>query len=278
MRGRGSARWGAWAGLGSLGAVAVLVAMTLAACGSDSDDTESGEGTPTTTTAAGTGADLAGTTFASTSVSGHELVEGTHIRLTFDDERMGANAGCNTMTGPYAFADGTLKWTGAPAATMMGCEADLQAQDEWLAALLTDGVEAELDDDTLTLTTGTVTIALQAEADASITGTTWTLESVIDGDTVSSLPAGVEPPTLEIADDGTVTLFGGCNRGGGTVVITETTLTFEPLVLTMMACEGEAGTVEATVMAVLDGSVDVAIEGDTLTITNGDRGLVYTAT
>ena len=90
------------------------------------------------------------------------------------------------------------------------------------------------------------------------------------------MPAGVEPPTLEIADDGTVTLFAGCNRGGGTVVITDTTMTFEPLVLTMMACEGEAGTVEATVVAVLDGSVDVAIEGDTLTITNGDRGLVYT--
>jgi heat shock protein HslJ len=45
-----------------------------------------------------------------------------------------------------------------------------------------------------------------------------------------------------------------------------------------MACEGEAGAVEATVTAVLDGSVDVIIEGDTLTITNGDRGLVYTAT
>lgn len=276
MPGRGSAPRGAWAGLGSLGAVAVLVTITLAACGSDSDDTASGEGT--TTTAAGTASDLAGTTFDSTSVSGHELVEGTQIRLTFDAERMGANAGCNTMTGAYAFADGDLRWTEAPAATMMGCEADLQAQDEWLAALLTEGVEAELDDETLTLTTDTVTIVLQAEADASLTGTAWTLESIIDGDTASSVPAGVEPPTLEIAADGTVTLFGGCNRGGGTVVITDATLTFEPLVLTMMACEGEAGTVEAAVTAVLDGSVDVAIEGDSLTITNGDRGLVYTAT
>jgi heat shock protein HslJ len=46
----------------------------------------------------------------------------------------------------------------------------------------------------------------------------------------------------------------------------------------MMACEGEAGTVEAAVMAVLDGSVDVVVEGDSLTVTNGDRGLVYTAT
>lgn len=278
MLGRGSAvRGGAWAGLGSLGAMAVLVAMTLAACGSDSDDTESGEGS-TTTTAAGTASDLAGTTFDSTSVSGHELVEGTHIRLTFDDERMGANAGCNTMSGPYSFADGTLKWTGAPAATMMGCEADLQAQDEWLAAFLTEGAEAELDDDLLTLTTDTVTIELQAEVDTSLTGTTWTLEGIIDGDTVSSVPAGVEPPTLEIADDGTVTLFAGCNRGGGTVVITDTTMTFEPLLLTKMACEGDAGSVETTVITVLDGSVDVAIEGETLTITNGDRGLVYTAT
>jgi heat shock protein HslJ len=272
---RGSAGSGAWAVLRAV-AVGVLVAMTLAACGSDSDDTEPGEAT--TTTAAGSGSDLVGTTFDSTSVSGHELVEGTQIRLTFDEERMGANAGCNTMTGPYSFADGTLRWTGAPAATMMGCEAELQAQDEWLAALLTDGVDAEVDGDLLTLTTDAVTIELRAETDASLTGTTWTLESIVDGEAVSSLPAGVDPPTLEIADDGSVTVFAGCNRGGGTVVITDTTMTFEPIALTQMACEGEAGTLEATVLAVLDGSVDVAVDGDTLTITNGDRGLVYRAT
>jgi heat shock protein HslJ len=174
MPGRGRVRRGRWAGLGT---VAVLVPMALAACGSG--DAASDE---TTTTAAGAGSDLAGATFDSTSVSGHELVEGTQIRLTFDDERMGASAGCNTMSGPYSFAEGTLQWTGAPAATMMGCEADLQAQDEWLAALLTEGVEAELDDDRLTLTADAVTIQLQAETDASLTGTTWTLASIIDGD------------------------------------------------------------------------------------------------
>jgi heat shock protein HslJ len=275
MRDRRGARRGAWAGVGSLGTMALLVAATLAACGSDAD-TRSG-GDPTTTVGGG-GSDLAGTTFESTSVSGHELVEGTRIRLTFDDQSMGANAGCNTMSGPYSFAGGTLQWTDAPAATMMGCEADLQAQDEWLVALLTEGVEAEPDGDLLTLTSDTVTIELQAEVDASLTGTTWTLESTIDGDTASSVPAGVEPPTLEIADDGTVSLFAGCNRGSGTVVFTGATMTFEPLALTRMACEGEASAVEATVVAVLDGSVDVAIEGDSLTITNGDRGLVYRAT
>lgn len=270
MVARGSARRSGWAGLGAL---AVLAVLTMAACGSDSD--ASGDGT--TTTGSGADADLAGT-FESTSVSGRELVEGTQVRLTFEGGRMAANAGCNTMTGEYALTDGTLQWTGPAAATMMGCQPDLQAQDDWLAALLTDGAEANLDGDLLTLTSGTVTIELQAQSDAPLTGTTWTLDGVIEGEAVSSLPAGVDPPTLEIADDGAVTVFAGCNQGGGTVVISDTTMTFEPLALTRMACEGDAGTLEATVVTVLDGSVDVAVDGDTLTITNGDRGLVYRAT
>ena len=99
MLGRTGARRCPWARIASLGAMTLLVPMTLAACGSDSgsDGTRSGEGT--TTTAAGGGSGLAGTTFVSTSVDGYEPVEGTQIRLTFDDERMGANAGCNTMAG-----------------------------------------------------------------------------------------------------------------------------------------------------------------------------------
>lgn len=109
------------------------------------------------------GPDLDGKTFTSTEVTGHDLVADSTIRLTFDDGNMSANAGCNTMSADYELDDGTLRWTGAVASTVMGCTGGLAEQDQWLTELLTDGVDAELDDTTLTLTDGDVEIVLEAE-------------------------------------------------------------------------------------------------------------------
>jgi heat shock protein HslJ len=106
--------------------------------------------------------DLDGKAFTSTSVEGHDLVEGTSIQLTFEDGSMSANAGCNTTSGSYEIDDGTLRWAGPAASTLIGCPEDQAAQDDWLTQLLTDGVEAEQDGDTLTLTDDDVEIVLEA--------------------------------------------------------------------------------------------------------------------
>lgn len=270
-----------------LGAVVGLTALVLTGCGDDSDDdaatTTTAADAASSTTAAPAGAsltdaDLDGRTFLSTSVTGHDLVADSVIRLTFDGPVLAVNAGCNTMTTEYAVSDGTLAWTGEPAATMMGCEEDLMAQDAWLSGLLTEGLPATLDGATLTLESADVTIELEEEADTEVLGTTWTLETLIANEAASSLPADVDPPTLVIADDGTATVFAGCNTGGTTVTVGETTLTFDPMRLTMMACEGEAATVEAAVVAVLDGEVEMVVSGETLTLTKGDLGLTFRAT
>lgn len=114
----------------------LLAAVALAACGGDGG----GSQTP----------DLAGKTFESTSVSGHELVDGTTITLTFEEDRLGAYAGCNTMTGGASWEGGTLQ-VEALAQTMMACEDDLAAQDQWLLELLEDGPAVSLDGDELTV-------------------------------------------------------------------------------------------------------------------------------
>ena len=55
-------------------ALLALAGLTFAACGSD--DSGSSDGGPTA-------ADLDGRTFVSTEVTGHDLVEGTEINMTF---------------------------------------------------------------------------------------------------------------------------------------------------------------------------------------------------
>jgi heat shock protein HslJ len=276
----------------ALGAVVVVAAFVLAACGSSDSGSDAttttkakGEGSTSTspstsTTKAANGAgELDGQSFIATGIEGYEPVADSDLTVTFEDGQMAVNGGCNTLGSGYTFDDGTLKWDGEPRATMMGCSEELMAQDTWLTALFTKGVDATLDGDTLTLTQDDVTITLTAVADAPLTNTTWTLTGTIANEAISSIPADAEanPPTLTIDDDANVGVFAGCNRGSTTVEITDTTLTFSPIALTKMFCEGSAGELETHVTTVLDGETTYTVDGDTLRIMNGDQGLEYTA-
>ena len=73
---------------------------------------------------------------------------------------MQRSAGCNILSAAYDVTDGTLAWTGEPAATMMACPDDLMAQDQWLIELFQDSVTATSDGSTLTLENDEVTIEL----------------------------------------------------------------------------------------------------------------------
>lgn len=122
-------------------AVLVLVlVLVLCACG--------GSGA-----AAGSAAppDLDGRTFVSTQVRGHRLVAGTAVTLAFEDGRLSASAGCNTLAGGVGTDGGSLSVEGELVSTLMGCPAELQAQDDWLTALLLSGPALALEGATLTL-------------------------------------------------------------------------------------------------------------------------------
>lgn len=269
-----------------LAAVLVLT-VGLAACGSDDTaDKPSGSTSTTTTTKpekGTTGADFADRTFVSKLVKGRDLVPGSQITLTFADDRLGVSGGCNTMSAPYAFAKDTLRWTEAAMSTQMGCEPAATEQDQWLSTLFTDGVGAQLKGDILTLMDRGVVVTLEdkesAQPDKELVGPTWTLESTQDGDTASSLPAGAEPPTITFTADGSVAVFTGCNRGSGGYQASSdgTSIDFGMLAITKMACKDPGAGLESAVLAVLDGTVSMAIQGDQLTLGKGDQGLVYRA-
>ena len=140
-------------------------------------------------------AGLDGRTFLSTAVTdgggARDLVPGTRIRLSFDDGRIGVQAGCNTMGASYRLDGGRLRITDA-ATTEMGCDPARQAQDDWVFAFLGAGPTVALAGDELTLTAGSTAIRFLdrevAEPDLPLVGTTWTVVSLIGGDAVSSVP------------------------------------------------------------------------------------------
>ncbi len=270
--------------LASLAVAAVV--LGLAACGSDDDSSSTTEPSSGATEPAPAETDLSadaldGRTFTSTDVEGKELVDGSTLTFSFEGDMLGVNAGCNQQTTSYEIDGTTLRWTGVPAATMMACSDELMAQDTWVTELLTAGVEASLEGASLTMVSGGVTVVAEEQAaeELPIVGTAWALESITTGETVSSVPVDVEAPTLSFADDGTVEVYAGCNRGGTTATIAEdgSTITFDPIATTKMACSPAAMDLEAQVLAVLDGEVQASTADGQLTLTNGDTALTYTA-
>ena len=148
-------RWSAAAAV-----IVALVVLGVAGCSSDNSSEASDESAASASGSAVTSDDLEGSTYVSTSVTGEDLVEGSTINLSFEGPRMQMSAGCNIISAAYDVTDGTLKWTGEPAATMMACPDDLMAQDQWLIELFQGGVTATSDGSTLTLANDDVTIEL----------------------------------------------------------------------------------------------------------------------
>jgi heat shock protein HslJ len=230
--------------------------------------------------------DLRGSTYLSTAVtrSGepHKLVPGTRISLQFtDDGRLLVNAGCNTMQGPVDTSDGVIRLDGALAVTEMGCDPPRHEQDQWIADLLQAEPTWQLRGQQLVIASDETTITLldrkAAEPDRELTKTRWTLDTIIEGDVASSVPAGVRTPEVRFTD-GEVGGFNGCNQFGGKARVTNDTIRFGSIISTQIACEQPAADVERSVMGVLDGEVSYRIEGRRLTLEHpSGRGLVFTA-
>lgn len=106
-------------------------------------------------------ADLEGATFESVSVSGRALVPGSTIRLVFADQRLAVHAGCNTISSSWTVTGGVVKWTGQPASTLIGCPAELAAQDAWLTSAFTQGMTGTRDGTKVSLSGGGTTIVLE---------------------------------------------------------------------------------------------------------------------
>ncbi|WP_277210293.1 META domain-containing protein [Isoptericola croceus] len=105
-------------------------------------------------------AGVAGRSFTATSVTGRDIVEGSQIVVAFTDDSVGAQPGCNSMSAPATWDDGTLRLTGELQSTMMACSEELMEQDDWFSELLGSAPTLALDGDTLTLTGSDVTVTL----------------------------------------------------------------------------------------------------------------------
>ena len=253
--------------------IAVLLALTACSNGGDQAGSNGSD-------------DLTGRTFVSTHVTfpggsdPSRLVNGTALSLTFTDNGISAAAGCNTMAGPASVQDDVLVIDGGLSMTEMGCDPERMAQDQWYADLLTSKPEVSVDGQQLTLSEAGTAIAMTDEKvtnpDRELVGTTWKLNSIVDADSVSSVPRGVTSDIVFVTD-GQLRVNFGCNSGAGEYTVVGDEVRFGQISQTLMLCTGPAGDVESSVSKVLVGAVSFSIDGPTLTLKKGSAGLVYNA-
>lgn len=208
----------------------------------------------------------------STTVSGqpHTLVAGTRVSLEFtDDGRLVATAGCNTMSGTVRTGGGRLETEGL-AVTDMGCDPPRHEQDEWLAEILGAKPAWRKDGPTLTITAGDTEIVLTdretAEPDRDLAGPAWALDTIIDGQTASSTPAGTT--TTVRFGDGRVSVDTGCNEASATYTADGDTVRFGPVSRTRRACPPDIMRLESAVLDVIRDEVTAELDGDRLTLTH----------
>jgi heat shock protein HslJ len=223
---------------------------------------------------------LEGRTFLSMSVTKGgadiQLVPGTQIRISFTDGRIGLSAGCNIIGGTYRL-DGARLVVDAAGMTEMGCDPARHAQDDWLATFMSSRPTVRLVGNELALEQDGTVITLAdrkvVEPDLALVGPTWTVTSIVSGDTVSSIPDGVVA-TLQFAPDGAVRVGTGCNEGTARAEIAGGTIRFSQVGLTKRGCVGAAAQMEAAVLSVLRaGQVAYSIEAGTLNLSAGEHGL-----
>ncbi|MFE5094531.1 META domain-containing protein [Streptomyces sp. NPDC056638] len=104
---------------------------------------------------------------------------------------------------------------------------------------------------TLTLTAENGdSIALTAQQPAPLTGTTWTVTTLVSGTVASSLPAGAqEKAHLSFGKDGSVQGTLGCNRFRGTATVSGSTITFGRIDGTKVMCPAPRMELERELLA-----------------------------
>ena len=196
------------------------------------------------------------------------------------DGSVSVDTGCNRGTGGYELGDGEITF-GPLATTRAACTDPAAAETERIVlATLTGTATYDIEADVLTIQSGSEGLVLRAaggtDAGADLEGVTWTLDSIVNANTVTAVPALDRPATLTF-DGTTVSVDTGCNTGSGGYQMSGSEITFDPIAITLIACTDPAESVEQSVLALLTGAVTFSIADDVLTLTKGDQGLMYIA-
>ena len=206
------------------------------------------------------------------------IVAAGKITLQVKGAQLGGTAACNSYGGKIV-VNGSAITIGELIQTEMACLDDrLMASEAAYLAALPQVTKAARNGATLVLTGPQVELRytlVPAVPNADLVGTAWVLDSLISGETVSSTIGG--PLSLAFTPAGVISGSTGCRDFSGHFTIdgSDVKVTLDPYDL--IACAGQLGDQDTHILAVISNGFSFAIDGSTLTLTAGGKGLGYRA-
>ncbi|MGW6691144.1 META domain-containing protein [Streptomyces sp. NPDC054961] len=191
------------------------------------------------------------------------------------------NYGCNGFTARVVFDSGTTMTVRPGSSTDMACE-NMRFETAF-ARLFQGRLTVREQPDAVTLKTpegNEISLTTKPRTPAApLLATVWIVDSLLDGDTASSLPAeAAGKARFTVAADGSASGGLGCNRFDAKATVEGGSLTFGPLATTRMACTGPQGQVEQALTALFAaGRLGWHIQDDTLHLTTADATKGLTA-
>jgi heat shock protein HslJ len=200
---------------------------------------------------------------------------GARVSLRFYDGLLGLGAGCNSISGAFAFRDSRLELIEG-GVTEVGCEPAEHAQDEWLQAFLLARPHVTLDADRLTLNGADAELVFLdrevADPDRPLTAGSFSIDTVLTADAAGNLPLASDP-TIVFRSDGSLQIDTTCNTGTGQYTAVGQQLALTNVTYTDKACTGASGIADAHLQQVIrNGDVTFEIEAARLTVRRGELG------
>ena len=207
------------------------------------------------------------------------LLESHPITANFEDGQVGGTAACNSYGGTYSLSGSRIN-VGDLVMTEMACFPEEVMRAE---ALFSEGIMRV---DTITLNGGLtlsgddvemVFEALDPVPDRGLTGITWVLDGLIQGDAVST-PVADTHGFIELSEDGSLRGDSGCRPFSGEYVIDGADVVATELAADGHECEPGVADQDNLFFNVIGDGFRVEIEGNRLTMWSvGDEGLTFLA-
>jgi heat shock protein HslJ len=195
--------------------------------------------------------------------------------LSLESGQLGGVSFCNHYSGTYRLDGNALRVDGL-GGTEMGCEPDVMAAESAYLEALAGVGEARIEDEELVLTGDGATLRfgrVPPVPTSELAGTDWVLDTLVEGETVSSVASG---STLRLEPGGTASGTTACRTFSGTWTAVGDELTVADLVTDDRACPEEIQRQDEHELAVLGSVMTIGITEDRLTLTgSGGNGLIY---
>lgn len=207
------------------------------------------------------------------------LVDDAPVTLRVGQGELSGRSACNHYFAQVS-VDGDRVRIENAGGTEMGCEPEVMALEGAYLTALTTVDRVARNGDQLVFTGPQTELrftAVPPVPTSDLVGTTWTLETLVTGEVASSVRSETgDPPTLLLAADGTLTATTGCRDVHGRYEVTGA----EVVAVEMTAdgdCPPDLAEQDDHVVAVLGDGFRATVEQDVLTLSDGDKGLVYRA-